>query len=115
MQIQEIDPKTDIIHEHGIGGISRQLRISRRLTLIIPLIVLSLIVFMAIFAPLLAPYDPVKISLTDRLMPPFFSEGGSIDHLLGTDKLGRDTLSRLMFGARISLSVSIPVSYTHLR
>ncbi|UCD08422.1 MAG: ABC transporter permease [Dehalococcoidales bacterium] len=91
------------------GGMTRRARIVRRLTLIIPVIILTLIVLMAIFAPLIAPYDPVKISLTDRLMPPFWSEGGSTEHFLGTDKLGRDVLSRLIHGARISLSVSLLV------
>jgi peptide/nickel transport system permease protein len=91
------------------GGMSRRARIVRKLTLIIPVIILTIIVLVAIFAPLLAPYDPVKISLTDRLMPPFWAEDGSTEHFLGTDKLGRDVLSRLIFGARISLSVSLLV------
>ena len=91
------------------GGMSRRARIVRRLTLIIPVIILTIIVLMAIFAPLLAPYDPVQMSLTDRLMPPFWAEDGSTEHFLGTDKLGRDVLSRLIHGARISLSVSLLV------
>jgi peptide/nickel transport system permease protein len=91
------------------GGMTRRARIVRKLTLIIPVIILTIIVLVAIFAPLLAPYDPVKISLTDRLLPPFWAEDGSTEHFLGTDKLGRDVLSRLIFGARISLSVSLLV------
>ncbi len=75
-------------------------------------------ILMAIFADLswlgfpeirLSPYDPVRISLVDRLEPPFWAEGGSTEHILGTDKMGRDILSRLIFGARISLSVSLLV------
>ena len=99
-------------------GLSRRSRILYRLTLIVPVIILSLLILMAIFADLswlglpdvrLAPYDPERISLTDRLMPPFWAEGGSTEHLFGTDKMGRDILSRLIFGARISLSVSVLV------
>jgi peptide/nickel transport system permease protein len=60
---------------------------------------------MAIFAPQLAPYDPLQTSLTHRLAPPAFA-GGTDAHLLGTDKLGRDVLSRIIYGSRVSLSVS---------
>lgn len=81
----------------------------KNLTFIIPVTILSLIILMAIFADLVAPCDPVKMSLPDRLMPPFWGEGGSTEHLLGTDKMGRDILSRLIFGARISLSISLLV------
>jgi len=70
--------------------------------------VLLLLILAAIFAPRLAPYDPLQTSLTDRLKPPAFA-GGSEAHLLGTDKLGRDVLSRIIFGARVSLSVSLLV------
>ncbi|MBN2239942.1 MAG: ABC transporter permease [Dehalococcoidales bacterium] len=107
--MQDTVATIEITSKPTTGGMTRRARIVRRLTLIIPLIILTLMVLMAIFAPLLAPYDPVKISLPDRLMPPSFVEGGSADHLLGTDKLGRDVLSRLIHGARISLSVSLLV------
>jgi peptide/nickel transport system permease protein len=62
----------------------------------------------AIFAPLIAPYDPLQTSLSARLQPPAFA-GGTDAHLLGTDKLGRDVLSRIIYGARVSLSVSLLV------
>ena len=55
----------------------------------------------AIFAPFLAPYDPIKVNVTDSLIPP----GGA--HWLGTDDLGRDVLSRVMWGSRVSLSVGV--------
>jgi peptide/nickel transport system permease protein len=71
--------------------------------------VLLLLVVAAIFAPLLAPYPYDQISMTERLMPPFFFSGGSTTHLLGTDLLGRDILSRVIYGARISLSVAVLV------
>lgn len=70
------------------------------------LIVLTLFV-MAIFAPWIAPYNPGKIDTTQMLVPPFWSDGGSMAHILGTDNLGRDILSRIIYGSRISLVVGI--------
>jgi len=55
----------------------------------------------AVLAPAIAPYDPVAQDLTHRSQPP------SRDHLLGTDRLGRDTLARIVYGSRLSLSVSV--------
>jgi peptide/nickel transport system permease protein len=72
---------------------------------LIPLIILAVITFMAIFANLLAPHDPEVGSLTARFRPPFWQANGSMNHLLGTDQLGRDVLSRLIFGARVSMVV----------
>jgi peptide/nickel transport system permease protein len=76
---------------------------------IIPVVILSIIVFIAIFANFITPYPPDEMSLKDRLTPPFFVSGGSTSHILGTDILGRDILSRIIFGARISLSVALLV------
>ncbi|MGI3171062.1 ABC transporter permease [Pseudooceanicola sp. C21-150M6] len=67
--------------------------------------VLLLIVLMALAAPLLAPHDPYTQSLTERLIPPVWSADGSWEHPLGTDALGRDYLSRMLYGARISLLI----------
>jgi peptide/nickel transport system permease protein len=76
-----------------------------------PLIPLTLLTFLlvipAVLAPQVAPYDPLKGSLAKRLKPPVWEQGGSTDHLLGTDKLGRDILSRMIYGARVSLMVSL--------
>lgn len=82
-------------------------RISRDLVMILPVTVLALLIFTAIFADVLAPYPYDKISLPERRMPPAWCEGGSTKHLLGTDTLGRDILSRAIYGARVSLSVSL--------
>jgi peptide/nickel transport system permease protein len=79
-----------------------------QLNFLLPVTVLVVMVLAAIFAGLVAPYDPLQTSLTDRLKPPAFA-GGSQAHLLGTDKLGRDVLSRIIWGARVSLSVSLIV------
>jgi len=65
-----------------------------------------LVVMMAVFAPWLSPHDPQRQDLTLRLKPPAWIEGGSGAHLLGTDGLGRDVLSRVIHGSRISLLVS---------
>ncbi|WP_149779213.1 ABC transporter permease [Roseovarius litoreus] len=72
--------------------------------LLIGAVVLGLLLFVAIFAPLLAPHDPYAQSLMNRMEPPVFL-GGSWEHPLGTDHLGRDYLSRLIYGARVSLMI----------
>ncbi|HTI81344.1 MAG TPA: ABC transporter permease [Acetobacteraceae bacterium] len=71
----------------------------------IPLTILAVITLTAIFANVLAPHNPEVGSLTARFRPPFWQTGGSMDHILGTDQLGRDVLSRLIFGARVSMVV----------
>lgn len=76
-------------------------------TSIIGLVIIGLLVIVALFAPVIAPYDPTKGTLSDRLTPPAWQDGGSTAHLLGTDLLGRDTLSRLIYGARTSLAVAV--------
>ena len=69
-------------------------------------VIIAVMVFVAIFAPVLAPHSPTEQSLPDKLKPPAWQEGGSTRHLLGTDVLGRDLLSRLVYGARVSLTVA---------
>ena len=72
----------------------------------IPICIIAIMVSMALFAPLLAPYSPIDQTLRDKLIPPFWVDGGGIDHVLGTDAFGRDMLSRLIYGARVSLMVA---------
>jgi peptide/nickel transport system permease protein len=72
---------------------------------VIPITILGVIAFMAVFANVLAPHNPEVGLLTARFHPPFWQAGGNTDHLLGTDQLGRDVLSRLIFGARVSMVV----------
>lgn len=69
--------------------------------------ILLAMVLMALFAPLLAPHDPYHQDLFARLLPPFWMEGSNPAHLLGTDNLGRDYLSRLIYGAQISLMIGV--------
>jgi peptide/nickel transport system permease protein len=72
---------------------------------LIPILILAVITFLAVFANLLAPHDPEVGSLTARFRPPVWQTGGTMDHILGTDQLGRDVFSRLIFGARVSMVV----------
>lgn len=83
-----------------------RLGLATKIVSIIGLMLILILIFAAIFAPVLAPYDPYVGNLNDRLLPPYWQEGGSTAHILGTDLLGRDTLSRLIWGARTSLSVA---------
>ena len=66
----------------------------------------SLVILAGILAPVLAPHDPIMQDTKMRLTPPVWAEGGTREYLLGTDQLGRDVVSRLLYGARISLIVA---------
>src|SRR5712691_9912549 len=70
---------------------------------VVPLAIILLMVLTAVLVDVLTPYSPVNISLPERLRPPFWEQGGSLAHPLGTDPMGRDLLTRLIYGARISL------------
>jgi len=72
---------------------------------IVPTLILVTIALVAVFANQLAPHNPEVGSLAARFKPPFWQTGGSTKFLLGTDQLGRDVLSRLIFGARVSMVV----------
>ena len=72
-------------------------------------IVVLLFVAMAIFAPLIAPHDPNETDLFLRLQPPGWVEGGDWSYVLGCDALGRDILSRIIYGARISIFIGASV------
>ena len=73
------------------------------------LVVVCLLLLMAAFAPWLAPHSPYETNSAAFLLPPFWQEGGSTRYLLGTDAIGRDILSRLMYGSRLSLSIGAVV------
>ena len=70
------------------------------------------VLLMAVFAPWIVPHDPFAQDLNLRLVPPSFMEGGRPDHFLGTDQLGRDYFSRLIYGARISMLIGIATVIT---
>jgi peptide/nickel transport system permease protein/dipeptide transport system permease protein len=71
------------------------------------LIIITLFGVAAIFAPIISPHNPVENALYDQLIPPVWEEGGAAKNLLGTDDLGRDILSRLIYGARVSLTLGV--------
>lgn len=73
------------------------------------LILVGAVVAIAVLAPLLAPHDPYTQDLTRRLVPPIWHDKGTWANPLGTDNLGRDYLSRLLYGARISLLIGFSV------
>jgi len=66
------------------------------------------VIIMALFAEYIAPHDPLRGSLRERLLPPVWHEGGNWTFPLGTDSVGRDLLSRIIYGARITLVVAVP-------
>ncbi len=65
------------------------------------------VIFCAVFSPLISPHDPILQDVEKRLIPPVWQEGADPSYLLGTDHLGRDIVSRLIYGARISIVVSV--------
>lgn len=105
---------SDSTTSHQDTGIRRQSqsrivlgRLFRKKTVIVCSIMLVIAVICALFPGLVAPHDPYDQSLMLRLKPPSFMEGGLEGHFLGTDHLGRDTFSRIIYGARITLLVSL--------
>ena len=97
--VEAVPPRPRWWHELG-----RVLR--TRKAALAGLIVFSLVASIAVFAPVVAPHDPLKQNLGDNFLPPMWQEGGSATYPLGTDPLGRDLLSRLIYGARYSLATS---------
>jgi peptide/nickel transport system permease protein len=73
----------------------------------IAVVILVVVVLIGVFGPLIAPHDPAAQVLTARLKPPFWVKGHVSGYLLGTDNLGRDVLSRVIYGTRISLLVGV--------
>jgi peptide/nickel transport system permease protein len=71
--------------------------------------IVMLLIAVAVFAPYIAPHDPTAVSLRARLRPPVWLDGGSFTYFLGTDHLGRDILSRIIYGSRASLLAGVVV------
>ncbi len=88
------------------GRLRRGISRARRFPLLSLAVLLFALVIPAVFAEQVAPHDPFKGNILERLQPPAWVEGGSWNHPLGTDKLGRDMLSRIIYGARISLTIA---------
>ena len=106
MSLAEATTALDLPEDAG-GSLSRDAlrRLRRSPTAIVGAVLVSIFVLVAVFAPLLAPYSPTAVDLTD-LRPGVFP-GPSADHLLGLDQLGRDELSRIIYGARYSLLIGV--------
>ena len=79
----------------------------KRRAAVVGLIVLACVIGLAVSADWISPYDPNQQVLERRLLPPAWEEGGSRQHVLGTDHLGRDILSRVIYGSRVSLTVGL--------
>jgi peptide/nickel transport system permease protein/dipeptide transport system permease protein len=79
----------------------------RNKTAVAGLIIIVLFIVSAILAPHISPHNPIETSLYDQLKPPIWHPAGTWQHILGTDDLGRDILSRLIYGARVSLLVAV--------
>ncbi len=92
---------------NGAPSISREGITLSAIRWVAGLVVVALFVLAAILAPLITSHDPVVQNLPDRRAPTFWLEGGSVSHPLGTDYLGRDVWSRLVYGARTSLIVAL--------
>lgn len=103
MNDQNIETLSSAPNKSAFSYFLRRLLISRPGMFGFTIVVL--IVLTAIFADQLAPYSPKAVDMRAKLLPLWFMEGGSTEHLLGTDLLGRDILSRLILGSRISLIV----------
>jgi peptide/nickel transport system permease protein len=86
---------------------SARARMRRHKGLMFGLILIGIVFALALLAPLIAPFDPYVQNLKARLIPPFWYPKGNWTHPLGTDNLGRDYLSRLIYGARISLLIGV--------
>lgn len=97
---QDTSRYLDFSQQNGLSRIYTQFRRWP----IVPVVILVVLIFAAVTAPILAPYHPIRGDLASRTIPPFWSEGGSLEHVLGTDQQGRDMLTRMMYGARVSLT-----------
>jgi peptide/nickel transport system permease protein len=85
----------------------RRLPALRHLATLLGALIVSAALLIAIFAPYLVPHDPFAQDLNQRLIPPVWMDGSQPAHLLGTDQLGRDYLSRLIYGTRVSMLIGV--------
>jgi ABC-type dipeptide/oligopeptide/nickel transport system permease subunit len=70
-------------------------------------VVFLVVVLSAVLAPVISPHDPLTVDIRHRMAPPAWMDGGTREHLLGTDQIGRDLLSRVIWGGRVSLVVGV--------
>ena len=87
-------------------GVGKRVLASLKGAPVIPLFIIVVFTLSAILADVITFHDAYKVSLPDRLIPPFWQDGGSISHPLGTDPLGRDILTRIIYGTRVSIIIA---------
>jgi peptide/nickel transport system permease protein len=90
-----------------LGWSPSMTRLRRRRWPVFPMVILGFFITLALLADWIAPHSPYRTALSDRLVPPFWEGGGTAAHLLGTDRLGRDIVSRIVYGARVSLAAGL--------
>ena len=101
-----IETETVAVPRGGTGGVSLR-RIWRFKWGMAATALLLLIVGSAVFASWISPYDPLTVDIRHRLGPPAWMDGGTPAHLLGTDQIGRDLLSRMIYGGQVSLLIGV--------
>jgi ABC-type dipeptide/oligopeptide/nickel transport system permease subunit len=110
VSIGTLAPSTVTVHDGAVSGAegSRTWRkLARNPAAIAGAVILFVVIGAAVFAPYVAPHDPARQSLIRRFTPPVWVQGGNTGYLLGTDQVGRDIMSRIIYGARISLIVGV--------
>lgn len=102
-----LSPDANIVAETVPARPSFLTRARKHPGFLLGVLLLGAIILMALLAPWIAPHDPYDQNLARRMIPPFWHDGSNWDHPFGTDHLGRDYLSRMMYGARISLLIGL--------
>lgn len=98
-----VDDRVDRSIKTAVSNVVRLLR--RDKAGLLGLTMFAIVVLSALFAPLISPHDPLKQNIAASKTAPVWAEGGSREHILGTDTLGRDILSRIIYGSRVSITV----------
>jgi peptide/nickel transport system permease protein len=106
MDSQVLTPSPAVVSRPAASSRWKKFVSQLRAAPLIPLGILALLVLTAVFADFLAPHDPTIGNLRQRYRPPVWQERGSMEFILGTDHMGRDVLSRIIYGSRISLIVA---------
>ena len=101
------EDSSDAASDTGGFSLGRVMGEARRYPLFPILLLLIVLVIPAAFADWIAPHDPKLGNLSSKLLPPAWMEGGTTEHLLGTDRVGRDILTRIMYGARVSVIIAL--------
>jgi peptide/nickel transport system permease protein len=110
VSIGTLAPPTVAVPEAVLGGVERShvwRKLLRNPVALAGAFVLLVVIGAAVAAPYVAPHDPARQSLIRRFTPPVWAHGGNTAYILGTDQVGRDILSRIIYGARVSLIVGI--------